>query len=430
MRISGGLFGLGLFALVSVHAGNWPEWRGPHQDGITAETNLPEKWSATENVKWKTPLPGPGNSTPIVWDDKVFVTQSVENEGKRLLLCFNRKDGKLLWEKGTVFGDKEASHETNPQCSSSPVTDGKVVVAWFGSAGIFCYDLEGKELWKRDLGRQHHEWGYASSPVIYKDLVFLNFGPGENSFLIALKKSDGSTVWQKDVVEKHYKERADGFKGQATGVTGSWATPLIVKTQERDELVLAAPDKLEAFDPTTGKELWFVKGMNPLVYTTPVYGEGIIFCSGGFHGPDMAVRPGGNGDATATHKLWEGGRTQNRLGSAVIKDGYAYLVGMPGVAECIDIKTGKKAWEERVRGLGPNSDSWSSMVLSGDKIYLLNKSGNTIILRASPKFEVLQINSIGNEMCNSSIVVSDGDIFIRTHENLWCIGASTKTASR
>jgi outer membrane protein assembly factor BamB len=427
MRLSAVLLGMVLVPCV-VSAENWPEWRGPRRDGTSLERNLPVKWSATENVKWKTELPGPGNSTPIVWGNQVFITQAVEDEGKRLLISFDRRNGKKLWEKGTVFAEKEVSHETNPQCSSSPATDGERVIAWFGSAGVFCYDLQGKELWKRDLGKHEHEWGYAASPVIHGDLVFLNFGPGEQSFLVALNKKTGEEVWRYDIEEKHYKERKDGFAGQDKGVVGTWSTPILVKAEGREDLVMTVSDKMIGLDPKTGKEIWFCRGLNPLIYTSPVFSEGLIVGTGGFHGPDMAVRPGGKGDVTETHKVWEGGRTQNRLGSPVINDGYIFLPTMPGMAECIELKTGKKVWEERIRGTGAKNDTWSSMVLAGDNIYVVNQSGNTIVLKANPKFEIVQVNSIGNEMCNSSIAVSDGDIFIRTHENLWCVSGTTTTA--
>lgn len=411
-------------------AENWPEWRGSRRDGTSAEKNLPLKWSGTQNVKWKTELPGPGNSTPIVWENKVFITQAVDNGARRLLIAFDRTSGKKLWEKGTDFPQREATHDTNPQCSSSPATDGERVIAWFGSAGVFCYDLEGKEIWKRDLGKHEHEWGYAASPVIHNDLVFLNFGPGPQSFLVALNKKDGQEIWRYDIEEKHYKERKDGFAGQNTGVTGTWSTPIIVNAEGREDLVMTVGDKMIGLDPKTGKEIWFCRGLNPLIYTSPVFGEGLIVANGGFHGPDMAVRPGGKGDVTDTHKVWEGGRTANRLGSAVIKDGYMFLPTMPGMAECIDLKTGKTVWNERIRGSGAKNDTWTSMVLAGDRIYVVNQSADTIVLRASPKFEILQVNPLDNEMCNSSIAASNGDIFIRTHKNLWCISGTTSTAAR
>ena len=429
MKIQGAL--LALLALSSqLLAANWPEWRGPSQNGETPETDLPLQWSATQNVKWKTPLPDIGNSTPIVWGNRIFVTQALEDQGKRLLICFDRKDGQLLWQKGPVFPDKEPSHRTNPQASPSPVTDGQRVIAWFGSAGLFCYDMNGKELWKRDLGRQTHEWGYAASPVIYKDLCFLNFGPGQRSFFAAFDKRTGKTVWEHEIPEVQPDFREDGFKGQKNGVIGSWSTPIIVKTENRDELVISLPDWVKAFNPETGEELWRCAGPNPLIYTSPVYGEGVIVVMGGFHGPALAVKPGGNGDVTDTHKLWQTGSTPNRLGSPVIKDGHIYVMNMPGIAECFDLKTGQPIWEERLRGTGPKNDSWSSMVLSGDRIYILNQSADTIIVKANPKFEVLAVNSLDNELTNSSIVVSDGEIFIRTHEHLWCISDDVKTASR
>ncbi|HTG44167.1 MAG TPA: PQQ-binding-like beta-propeller repeat protein [Verrucomicrobiae bacterium] len=427
MRVTGFFLGIILLSCAA-QADNWPEWRGPTRDGVSAERNLPATWSATENVKWKVPLPGPGNSTPIVWEDRVFITQAGPAEGQRQLICFDRKDGKQLWAKGVIYSGKEESHEANPQCSSSPATDGRRVIAWFGSAGIFCYDQRGVELWKRDLGKQHHEWGYAASPVLYKNLVFLNFGPGENSFLAAFNKNTGQEMWRVKVEEKHDKDRNDGFNAQDKGVTGSWSTPIIVRANGRDELVLTLGGKMSGFDPATGKELWFCRGLNPLIYTSPVFGEGLVVGNGGFHGPDMVVRPGGSGDVTATHKLWEGERTANRLGSCVVKDGYFYLPTMPGMAECIELKTGKKIWDERIRGQGPKNDTWSSMVLAGDTIYVLNQSGDTIMLRASPKFEIIGVNSIGNELCNASPVFSNGDLFIRTHANLWCIGRTTRTA--
>ncbi|HEX7859236.1 MAG TPA: PQQ-binding-like beta-propeller repeat protein [Verrucomicrobiae bacterium] len=429
MRTAGFLLGV-LLLPAALNAENWPEWRGARRDGTSMEKSLPLKWSATDNVKWKAELPGPGNSTPIVWENQIFITQASEDGTKRNLLSFDRTTGRKNWEKGTTYPAREQSHETNPQCSSSPATDGERVIAWFGSAGVFCYDLTGKELWKRDLGKHEHEWGYAASPVIHGDLVYLNFGPGPQSFLVALNKKTGDEVWRYDIEEKHYKERKDGFAGQNTGITGSWSTPIVVKADGREDLVMTVGDKMVGLDPKTGKETWFCRGLNPLIYTSPVFGEGLIVANGGFHGPDMAVRPGGKGDVTETHKVWEGGRTANRLGSAVIKDGYMFLPTMPGMAECIDLKTGKTVWNERIRGAGAKSDTWTSMVLAGDRIYVVNQSADTIVLKASPQFEILQVNSVGPEMCNSSIAASNGDIFIRTHKNLWCISNTSTQAAK
>jgi hypothetical protein len=204
---------------------NWPAWRGPRGDGSCSEQGLPTTWSKTENVAWKVALPERGNSTPIVWNDRVFITQTLEQAGRRTLMCFDRQDGRLLWQAGTVWHEKEPTHGTNPMCSASPVTDGERVVAWFGSAGLFCYDFQGNLLWKRDLGLQRHIWGYGSSPVLHGDLCFLNFGPGERSFLIAVNKKTGETVWQHD--EPINREGTSEAKFSNADYYGSWSTPLI-----------------------------------------------------------------------------------------------------------------------------------------------------------------------------------------------------------
>lgn len=400
---------------------NWPAWRGENGLGITAETNLPTQWSDSEHVRWKTALPDLGNSTPIVWGNKVFLTQAVQSEHRRLVLCLDRTNGKKLWDAGTTYTEDEVSHDANPPCSASPVTDGERVIAWFGSAGIFCFDLNGKELWHRDLGQQKHSWGYAASPVIYKNLCILNFGPGKRSFLVALDKTTGKTVWQLDIPEVQPEKRTDGFAGQAKGEIGSWSTPILVNSDGRDELIVSLAEKLCAFDPATGKEWWHCDGLNPLIYSSAIYGEGVAVAMGGFHGTIIAVKTGGNGDVTKTHKLWERPRADNYLGCGVIYKGHIYVQNSPGLGECIELKTGKVIWKERLNGKGPKNESWSSMVLSGDKIYILNQSGDCIVLRASPKFEMIAANSIGNELTNGSLAVSDGELFIRTHKHLWCI---------
>jgi outer membrane protein assembly factor BamB len=254
-------------------------------------------------VKWKVPLPDRGNSTPIVWGSRVFVTQPLEKENRRTLLCLDRADGKLLWQSGVTYTDKEASHKTNPQCSASPVTDGERVIAFFGSAGLFAYDFNGKELWRRELGKHIHEWGNAASPVLHGDLCILNFGPGPNNFLLAVDKRTGKTVWKVATPDEHPAERTDGFKGQKKGVIGSWSTPILVKAGGRDELVMSYPNDLRAFNPQTGALLWKCDGLNPLIYTSPIFGDGVVVGMGGFYGTTIAAKTGGSGDVTATHRL-------------------------------------------------------------------------------------------------------------------------------
>jgi outer membrane protein assembly factor BamB len=221
--------------VAACYADNWPQWRGPDGNGQSREKGLPTKWSPDENVRWKIPLPGPGMSTPIVWGGKVFLTQSLDREGKkRALLCLDRKDGKTLWQRVTEFSGKESTYEGEKHyCSASPVTDGQRVVASFGSAGLVCYDLNGNPLWTRDLGKCEQIWGTAASPIIYRDLVIHNFGPGERTFLIALNKKTGKDVWKIDMPGAFGQTQQDWM--------GSWSTPVISKRGATDELIMSGP---------------------------------------------------------------------------------------------------------------------------------------------------------------------------------------------
>jgi len=315
------------------------------------------------------------------------------------------------------------------------VTDGQRVIAWFGSAGVFCYDFAGRELWHRDLGRQMHQWGYASSPVLYKDLCFLNFGPGDRSFVIALDKRTGRTLWQFDIpviastVNRQELGGPDPSAGGAASVklseiAGSWATPLIVPASGHDELVVALPLRLMAFAPQTGQELWNCEGPNIGAYSSPFYGEGFVgYAGGGFRNNLMVVRPGGHGDVTKSNRLWLQplANSQGHLGAGVIFRGHIYLVNTAGIAECFELKSGKTIWTERLTGTGGSGGSWSSPVRVGDLLYVPNRNADVFILKANPKFELLAVNSIGGEPMSASLAVADGNIFLRTKKNLWCI---------
>lgn len=404
---------------LSANAENWPAWRGPRGDGTCTEQGLPTTWNETENVAWKVPLPERGNSTPIVWNDRVFVTQALEKEGRRTLMCFNRQDGRLLWQKGTEWKEKEATHGTNPMCSASPVTDGQRVVAWFGSAGLFCYDFQGNLLWKRDLGMQRHIWGYGSSPVLRGELCFLHFGPGEQSFLIAVSNKTGETVWQHD--EPINKEGTSEAKFSNADYYGSWSTPLICDIGGRTELIISFPFRVCAFDPATGKESWTCSGINPLVYTSPIFADGIVVAMGGFGGMTVALKAGGSGDVTKDNRLWRHPRTKQRIGSGAIHNGLIFIHNDPGIAECFDLQTGTLVWEQRLTGKGSPGTNWSSVMIADGLCYTMTQGGDCFVFRAGPQFELVATNSLG-EHSNSSIVPSDGQLFLRTYKHLWCIG--------
>jgi len=367
-------------------------------------------------VKWKVALPDRGNSTPIVWEDRVFLTQA---EGlRRTLMCFDRNDGKLLWQQGPTLAAPERTHALNPPCSSSPVTDGERVIAWFGTGGVWCWDLAGKELWHVDLGQQDHEWGYASSPILVGDLCVLNFGPGERSFLVALNKKTGAEVWRTKVPAPSTMEGP----GSQQHYAGSWSSPIVIWKDGRSQLVAALPGALRGFDLQTGKELWHCDGLNPLSYADPVFVDDAVIGMGGYGGFAIGMKLGGEGDVTASQRLWQEKHNAQRIGSGVVKDGFLYMVNEPGVIQCIEPKTGKVLWQERAKAPGGTASSWSSLVLSGDRLYLVTQASDTVVLRAGPKFEQLAVNSLDDGLSNSSLAVSNGELFIRTHKSLWCIG--------
>ncbi len=411
------------FVGATSRAGDWPAWRGPAGTGLSAESGLPVKWSKSENVRWRVALPDRGNSTPIVFGGHVFITQAIEKEGWRGLMCFRRGDGEKIWQVGVTYTEKEMTHGTNPYCSASPVTDGERVIASFGSAGLYCYDFAGKELWHRDLGKQEHIWGNAASPMLVGDLCVLNVGPGERTFLIAVNKRTGETVWQHD--EPGGKSGVEGNKDWL----GSWTTPILIRVKaddgaERDELVMSFPTRACAFDPKTGRALWSCRGLGPLVYTSPLIGEAdgkpVIVAMSGYGGPYLACRPGGSGDVTESHRLWQVPRAPQRIGSGAIRGEHVYILNDPGTFECIELKTGKTVWAKRLEAPGGDHTSWSSMVLAGDKLFVVNHGGDSFVLRASPEFEQISTNSLG-ERTLSSHGTSNGEIFIRTYKALWCV---------
>jgi len=393
---------------LSLHAEDWPAWRGPTAIGISSEANPPTRWGRTENVRWKLPLPEPGNSTPITWKDRIFLTQATGKGKERGLWCIARKDGAVLWKRTVRFDGDEPTHGDNPYCSASPATDGNAVIAFHGSAGIHAYDLEGNELWKRDVGPLRHIWGNAASPVLSGDRVYLNCGPGPRTFLLALDKRTGSEAWKVEI--------PGGLEdGGGDKWTGSWSTPLVLPGPEGSQVLVSYPFKLHSFDAGTGAELWQCGGLGRLVYTSPVARDGIVVAFSGYMGPPMAVRLGGKGDVTATHRLWRRDRAPQEIGSGVILDGHLYIVNDAGAGECIELATGKTAWLERVGG-----NTWSSAVLAGDKVYSIDQGGQCTIFRAATKFEVLARNKL-EETTRASVVISNGEVLIRTYKHLWVI---------
>lgn len=418
------LTGALLLGAVAAPASDWPAWRGPRADGSTPDRGFPLHWSPTRNVRWRVDLPDRGNSSPIVSGGRVFVSQAVEKEHSREVRAFDRATGRLLWKAGTTWEATEDTHEDNPYAAASPATDGERVVAAFGPAGVWAFSVEGRALWNTALGPQAHQWGYASSPVIHGDHVYVYQGPGTGSKLVALDKRSGAVVWTTDLPEPVPTERNDGFKGRLPGVIGAFSTPLVLEAAGRTEVIVSVPESLRAFAADTGRELWHAAGLNPLVYTSPFVAGDAVVAMGGFFGASIAVRPGGAGDVTATRRLWHDPRARkNRIGSAVAREGHLYLINQDGFAECLDLATGRQLWEERLDGPGANDGSWSAATLAGDRWYASNRSGDTFVLRASPRFEILATNTVAEPM-NASPAMSDGEIFLRTWKGLWCLGGT------
>lgn len=407
-------------SVLSARADVWPSWRGDILgSGKVSEPDLPLEWGTEKNVKWRIELPEAGNSTPVVFGGKVFVTQPLSADKTRNLMCFSQVDGSLLWQKGIAYAAEERTHRSNPYCSASPAVGEDFVVVSHGSAGVIAYDHEGAELWKRDFGAIDHVWGNSSSPVIYEDLVIHYHGPAENAVLYGLNKKTGETVWKWEEPVWNPEERTDGFSDRSEkGVIGSFSTPIIVKTADRVELIMSFPQELKAFDPRSGEVLWTCEGLNPLVYTSPVYDDGVVVAMGGYHGNSIGVKVGGNGDVTASHRLWQEVRHNGGIGTGVAKGGKLYYQDAGGIVFCDDMKTGKTLWKSRLPGAGK---SWGSFVLAGDRIYTLSQAGDSVVFEASPEaFKVIAQSDLA-EHTNSSIAPADGQLFIRTHEALWCI---------
>lgn len=406
-----------LFAgMISTACGaDWPAFRGPAGTGVADETDVPLHWSSEENVKWKSPLPGPGDSSPVVSGTRVFLTCATESGKRRGLYCFDRKNGEQLWSQIVEFDGEEPTHETNPYCGSSPAADGRRVVVWHGSAGLHCYDYDGRPLWSRDLGSFRHIWGHGSSPVFYGDRILLNCGPGKRTFITAIDAANGQTIWQTDELGG---DDGQDRPGQKPVWVGSWSTPVVTQVDGRDQIIISLPHRVQAYDPDNGQIIWSCGGLGDLVYTSVVVGDGVAAALGGFSGPAIGFKLGGSGDMTEQNRLWRlADKNPQRIGSGVILKGYLYLIDEPGQMECIDMKTGQAAWKGRL-----GSDKvWASIVSAADRLYVTSQAGATYVVAANPeRFELLAKNELG-EPSNSTIAISDGQFFLRTSDSLVCV---------
>jgi outer membrane protein assembly factor BamB len=402
-----------LLILGVARADDWPAFRGPNGDGLGAEKSAPAEWSATKNVKWKVPLPRPGDGSPIVSKGRVFVACAEDADGqRRSLYCFDRKDGKQLWVRTVEFGKTLPTHKDNLYCGTTPVADGERVVVWHASAGLHCYDFQGKELWKRDFGEFRHMWGYGSSPILHEGRVILHTGPGKRVFVTALDLKTGKTVWETD-------ERLPGTheRDERGEYMGSWCTPIV----HRGQLLCVMPLRVVAYAPDSGKVLWFCDGIRhkagSLAYSSPVVAGDLVVAYGGYGGPGVGVKLGGSGDVSATHRAWRNESNPQSIGSGVVVDGWVYQPQAGrNTIDCIDPKTGKAKWMERNGAAFCGSISGAA-----GRLYVTDQQGTTVVFKPNPeRFELVAKNPLG-EACNATPAISDGDVIIRTFQHLWCL---------
>jgi outer membrane protein assembly factor BamB len=424
-------------------AAEWPSFRGPAAAGIAEGQQLPGSWDATTgtNIQWKTAIPGLAHSSPILWGDRVFVTTAISSRGnatfktglygegtasedlsshKWQVIALDRISGKILWTRTAHEGPpKEKRHIKSTYASSSPATNGRVVVALFGSQGLYAYDFDGKLLWKKDLGRidagayndAGYEWGTASSPVIYGNSVIVQCDQQKNSFLLAVDLDSGETLWKAERDE-----------------LPSWASPNVYTSAERDELVTNAPNRIRGYDPKTGKELWRLGGSSKITAPTPIFSSGLMYVTSGRRpeAPIFAIRPGANGDITlgpeqdqSKSVAWHRTQRGSYMPTPLLFDGLLYVLGNAGIFDCYDAVSGDEVYRERISHGG--SGFSASPVAADGKIYLSSEDGEIAVVRAGRKFELLGRNPVGEPLM-ATPALGGGRMYVRGEKHLFAIG--------
>ena len=403
------------FALSSLAAGDWPQWRGPELNGVSNEKNLPVRWSRDENVAWKLPLPSFSGATPIIWGDRIFL--NVAEKEDLALWCVDRKQGAVLWKKHLSGGNFKIGKQN--MSSPSPVTDGTDVYAMTGNGIVKALDFAGNELWARDIqkdyGRFGLNWGYGSSPLLYEDALYIQVLHGmkthDPSYILRIDKKTGKTVWRVERPTEAIHESPD-----------SYTTPVLLRYGGKVEIVVSGGDCVTGHDPATGKEIWRGNGFNVQkdpnyrVIASPVVSDGVIYTPTRVR-PLQAFRAGGHGDITETHRLWA---FQNGpdVPTPVTDGTYFYTVNDRGIAWCLDAKTGKEIWgPQRIH----KATYSASPVMADGKIYITDEDGVTSVFKAGPKFELIAENNL-DDYTLSSIAIAGGQLFIRTAQHLYCIG--------
>jgi len=392
----------------------WPRWRGPSGQGVVDGAGYPDRWSDAENVLWRVEVPGEGNSSPIIWGRRLFLTTAYEKGTRRSILAFDRDNGRMLWETFAPDVPPERSNRKNGYATGTPSTDGKRVYAYLGNHGLLAVDLDGKTVWHRELEPMADvSHGPAGSPLLYRDrvIIFQDQRREPGSFIAAFDKETGATLW---------RTKRDGSRG--------WSSPIAIRAGDRDEIIVSSERRVQAYDPDTGEELWRCGGNTVEVTPTPVVGEGMIFASSGRAGPTLAIRPGGSGDVTATHVVWQERKGSPFVPSAVLHDGLLYLINdIVGVATCYEATTGRVVWQERLTELAQRETFSASAVVVEGKVFFTSDQGDTFVLQAGPEFKLLHVNRLNARTLASPALV-DGNWYFRTAQHLLRIGPPTSQA--
>ena len=395
--------------LTHVLGAEWSQFRGPGGQGVTGETNLPVTWSETKNVAWKTALPGFGASSPIVLGDKLYVTcysgygtddtESATMEDLRLHVVCLTTDGSIQWDRKIKPRLPESERvRDHGYAGPTPATDGESLFVFFGKSGVFRFDLEGNQIWQADVGDRTHRWGCGTSPVLFENLVIVNASV-ESGALVAIDKQSGEIAWQ------------------AKGMEASWNTPHLVEAAAGSELVVSVKNRILAFDPASGEELWTCDGIQDYVCPSIVSRDGIVYVIGGRQSRAIAIRSGGRGDVSKSHRLWEAKAGAN-VASPVIHDGHLYWVSDRNkVAYCLRLEDGEIIYSERFP-----DQPYASALLGDGKLYIVTRNGGTYVLAAKPEFEQLAHNELDDDSTfNASPIVANGRLYLRSDRHLYAI---------
>lgn len=386
---------------------NWNRFRGPLGIGLTTESQLPTKWDS-ETVTWKVTLKGEGQSQPVNWGHRLFLTSANKDGTERYVTCLDKSNGSVLWEKTIPCKTPERNHKMNSWASASCATDGARVVAFFGPAGLHCFDMEGNPKWSRDLGQFPGTWGVGASPIILDDLVIQNCDAEGESFLEAFNKETGETVWKtpRGVIPK-----------------GGWSTPYLITAGSQPQMILTGEFGVDSYHPKTGEKLWFCKSFGGRGEPVPYYADGVLYVvNGQSPGVLYAVRTDGKGDVTATHMLWNTRRSGGRdLPSPVVVDNFVIVSSLSGIVSCYDTKTGETLYTERLS----TRQITASPIVADGLVYMLNEEGVTFVIKPGVALEVVAENRLTtnpDEIFRASMSPIQGQIFARSQNVLYCLG--------